>query len=430
MNSSGGNGGGAWHRLGRALQVRAFRRYFVGMLLSQTGTWIQVVAVGWLVVERTGSGVALGLVSALQFGPILVVGPWAGLLADRSDKRRLLAAVQLALAATSAVLALLDSAGGLTTTRLYAVIALIGILNAIENPTRRSLISDVVPPSAVHNAVGLQTAATTSTRAVGPVIGGVLIATAGTSASFALNAATYLAFAGILVRLPTSPEARGRLERATGQLRAGFARALTDRDLRTTFAMLLAVSLLTFEYEVALPLIADETFAGDALTYGVLFSALSVGNVAGALFTASRDTADERTLSWCCAVLAVATIAAAAAPTMTLMLVGLAVAGGAGASFFTSANTIVQHRSGDAMRGRMLALVSILFLGARPVGGPLVGWVANAAGPRAALAVGAVGAGCALSVGVLAVRREGASRPSASTSDATGECVSPPRSCR
>lgn len=374
-----------------SLRVRNYRLYFAGQVVSVSGSWMQRVAQSWLVLHLTGSGIALGLVSALQFLPILLFGAWGGLVADRVDKRHLLMVTQALMGLLALVLGVVTLSGLVQLWMVFLMALLLGAVTAVDNPARQSFVMELVGRRRVTNAVSLNSAVFTASRIVGPAIAGVLITAFGTGWCFVLNAAS---FGGVLVAL-LAMEA-DQLERiepspgAQGQLMDGLRFVWSRPDLRTPLALLAIVGTLALNFTVILPLLARNTFHGDASTYGTLFSVLGAGSLAGALFTASRREPSVRLLVGALGSFGLFMLGAAAAPTLPLEILALIPMGVAALVFQTTTTSLIQLRSEPALRGRVMALYSVVFLGTTPIGAPTVGWVAQHFGPRAGLALGGV----------------------------------------
>ena len=396
----------AAHDTFRSFDSRNFRLFFGGQIVSQAGTWMQSVAIVWVVLDLTGSGVALGLVTAAEFLPILLLGAWAGVVADRVDHHRMMLATQTAFLALATTLSILVLTGHATVPTLFALSLVFGTINAFDNPVRRSLVTELVPQSDVPNAVGLNSALMTGSRVVGPALAGVLIAGPGAGVAFALNAVTYLAVLGALVRMDRSRfRLAPRVARARGQLREGFRYVRRTAELRLPLVLLAVVGMFTFNYQVTLPLLAERTFGGTATTFTLLFATMSLGSVGGALLVARKTDLGLTFLVRAGVGLAVSTTALALAPTLPLALVAALAVGFTNVEIISGANAVVQLRAAPAMRGRVLALLSVVFLGSTPIGSPIVGWIGEAVGPRAALAVGAVATGLVVAWIAHAARR-------------------------
>lgn len=383
----------AVHRLtGRtfhSLRVRNFRLFYLGQLVSVSGTWMQTVAQSWLVYQLTGDGVALGTVLALQFVPMLVAGPWGGVVADRFDKRRVLVAAQVAMAVTAGALAAVTLAGVVELWMVYALAFSTGVANVVEMPTRQAFVNEMVGPAELPNAIALNTALFNAGRVVGPSLAAVLIARVGIGWCFAVNAASFVAVIGALVAMrraelrPTRPVAR-----AKGQVRAGMAYAWSTPALRSTLLLVGVVGTFGFNFPVVLPLLADEVFGQGASAYSVLTLSMGAGSLVGALVTATRGRPTSRRLVGAAFAFGTLMLVAAAAPTMAWEVAVLAASGAAVVTLMATANATVQLNSADAMRGRVMALYGLVFLGTTPLGGPAVGWVSERFGPRAGLALG------------------------------------------
>ena len=393
------------------MSVRNFRLYFVGQLVSATGTWMQSIAQMWLVLRMTESGVALGVTTALQFTPMLVAGAWGGVIADRVDKRRLLLATQILSAGLALLLGAITAFGVAELWMIYVLAFLLGCVTALDNPARRAFVVEMVGAEHVTNAVSLSSALFTGARVFGPAIAGIVIAVAGVSWCFLANAASYgaaiVAFALMRRREFFAAEP---VPRASGQLRAGLRYAWSTPQLRLPLVMTLVIGTLAFNSQVVLALMARHTFDGDAGTYGALYSVLSVGAVIGALVTAHQRAASERFLVLAAAAYGALLSLAAIAPTLGVELLVLVPTGAAGVAFVAMANGVLQTHTAPEMRGRVMALFSVAFLGSTPIGGPIVGWVSQTLGARAGLALGGIAALVTAAVALRAVRPDWAAR--------------------
>jgi MFS family permease len=409
----------ATHDTFRSFDNRNFRLFFGGQLVSQAGTWMQSVAIVWVVLHLTGSGLALGLVTAAEFLPILLLGAWAGVVADRVDHHRMMMATQTAFLALATTLALLVLSGRASVPVLFALSLVFGTINAFDNPVRRALVTELVPASDVANAVGLNSALMTGSRVVGPALAGVLIAGPGAGIAFALNAVTYLAVLAALARLDRSRfRPSPRVARAKGQLRDGFRYVRRSPELLLPLVMMAVIGTFAFNYQVTLPLMAERTFGGTATTFTLLFSTLSLGSVAGALVVAHKRELGVGFMVRTGAGLAASTTALALAPTLPLALLAALAVGYTNVGLISGANAVVQLRAAPEMRGRVLALLSVVFLGSIPIGSPVIGWVGQEVGPRAALAVGAVATAAVVVWTARAARRAPAAEPCSATEEA------------
>ena len=389
-----------------SLSVPNYRKFFGGQAVSLAGTWMQSVALAWLILQLTGSATWLGLAVALQTLPILFLGPYAGVLVDRVSKRRLLVGTQSAAAVQALLLGVLTERGEITMAWVLALSLALGLVNTIDNPARQAFIREMVPERLVRNAVTLNAVVVNASRAVGPAVGGVLIATIGVGACFLVNSASfaavilaYLAMDGS--RLRPSPPA----PRAPGQLRQGLAYVRRTRNLFVPLLMMALVGTLTYEFQVSLPALATDTFGGGATSLGWLFSAMGVGAVLGGLVSASRHSTGIRPLVLSAAAFGAATALTAVAPTVQFAAAALLLVGAASVWFLSVGNATLQITAAPQMRGRVMALWAVAFLGTTPVGGPLVGWIAEHVSPRWALGVGAAAALVAAALGASVLRR-------------------------
>jgi len=380
----------------RSLHTRNFRLFFVGQLISQAGTWMQSVAVVWVVLDLTDDGVALGLVVALQFLPMLVLGPWTGLLADRVDRHRLMIGTQIAFTALAVAFSVVTLTGRTTVAAMYVLSAVFGIITAVDNPARRVLVAELVGPEDVPNAVGLNSALMTGSRVVGPAAAGALIAGPGAATCFVVNAVTYLAVIAALVRMDRSTfRSPPLVARAKGQLRAGFRYVWRTPELRVCLGLVGVAGVTIFNFQVTLPLLAERTFDGDATAFTLLYATMSLGSVAGALSVARRRDVDMSFLVRTGTGLTASTLALALAPTLPLAMVAAVPVGFSSIYLISGASAAVQLAADPSMRGRVLALLAMLFLGSTPIGGPIAGWVSEVTNPRVGVALGAVATGLA-----------------------------------
>jgi MFS family permease len=390
----------------RSLRVRNFRLFFIGQTISQSGTWLTMIAQTLLVLHLTDSGLAVGLLTACQFGPVLLLGAWAGVLADRHEKRRLLLGVQSIAMAKSfalAALALMDQPPLLA---IYAVATVGGVAVALDNPARRSFVVEMVEQEDVQNAVSLNSALMTSSRIIGPAMAAVLIHTLGYAWCFLIDGASYVA---VLVALWLIDPARNRpapvTARGRGQIRAGLRYAHSVPALWISLVMMGIVGTLAFNFQVVFPLFVSRSLGGDDGAFALLFALTGVGSLAGALHTARRRVARLRDVVTANAAFGVAMLAMAVTPTLALANVMATVVGLTSIVFMTSSTALVQLRAEPTMRGRVLALQSIVFLGSTPIGGPILGVVSESLGPRVGIAIGGVGALAAAAWGAAAGRR-------------------------
>ena len=392
-----------------ALRVRNYRLYFGGQVISATGTWMHTVALGLLVLSSRlhGNGLNVGVVIALQFVPILLFGSWGGLIVDRMDKRRLLLATQSSLAVLALALGLLVASDAITMWEVYVVATLFGVVNLFDNPGRQTFVSEMVGHDLLPNAVSLNSVVMNAARVIGPAIGGVLIFTVGIAACFVFNGVSYLAvLAALLAMRPAELHPAPLVERARGQVREGLRYVWRTRSLRRPLLAMAVVGVFAFNFTTTLPLLAERTFHGGAGTYSALTAAMGAGAVIGGLVVAHRSRPSERLLSAIGIGFGVMLVAVALSPTETVALIALVGMGVCSIAFIATSNATLQLRADPVMRGRVMALFAIAFLGSTPIGGPLVGWVSDVSSPRVALLVGAVATlAVALTLAVAASRR-------------------------
>jgi MFS family permease len=373
-----------------SLEVPNYRRYFAGQLISLSGTWMQTVAAIWVVLSLTGSGVAVGLTTALQFLPMLLIGAWGGLLADRIPKRRLLMTTQALMAIPALGLFAVTVTGVVAPWMVYLAVFAMGAVNAIDNPTRQSFVIEMVGPDRVVNAVSLNSVIVQAARIVGPALAGILIATVGVVPCFALNALTFLAMILALWRMDP-----GRLQAAPvaapepGAIRAALRYVMRTPELLVPLALMALVGTLGFNFQVVLPLLAKLSFESGAMTYAVLVSAMAVGSIAGALVNGHRGRTGPRLIAGGALAFGVAALLSAAMPSLAFEVPALMLLGGASVTFAATINSTLQLAVSPEMRGRVMALYSVVFLGSTPIGGPLAGWLAQSYDPRIALLLAA-----------------------------------------
>jgi MFS family permease len=392
----------------RSLRNRNYRLFAAGQVVSNTGTWMQRIAQDWLVLKLTGSATALGITTGLQFLPMLL-GMWGGVLADRLPKRRLLVGTQAFMGLLAVVLAALDLTGVVHVWHVWVLALLLGLATAVDNPTRQSFVVEMVGPDDLPNAVSLNSANFQMGRILGPAVGGVLITAIGTGWVFAVNALSYVAvIAGLLAMRerdlrPTPPVPRRR-----GQLREGLRYVRGRPDIIVAIALVFFMGTFGLNFAVTMAAMATDVFHAGPGAFGFLNTVYAAGSLAGALLAARRARPRMRLLVAAGFLFGALEVLLALMPAYWLFAVMLLPIGIVGLTFNTSANSTVQLGSDPEMRGRVMGLYMLVFLGGTPLGGPLSGWIAETYGPRAAIAFG--GAMCALAaaaVGLLFLRRSG-----------------------
>jgi MFS family permease len=374
-----------------SLEVPNYRRYFAGQLISLSGTWMQTVAAIWVILSLTDSGVAVGLTTALQFLPMLLIGAWGGLLADRIPKRRLLISTQALMAIPAVGLFAVTAGGVVAPWMVYLAVFAMGAVNAIDNPTRQSFVIEMVGPERVVNAVSLNSVIVQAARIVGPALAGILIATVGVVPCFALNALTFVAMILALWRMePERLRAAPVVEREPAAIRAGLRYVLRTPELMVPLALMGLVGTLGFNFQVVLPLLAKFSFGAGAMTYAALVSAMAAGSIAGALVNGHRGRTGPRLIAGGALAFGVSALGAAAMPSLAFEIPALALLGAASVTFAATINSTLQLAVSPEMRGRVMALYSVVFLGSTPIGAPLAGWLAQTYDPRVALLLAGV----------------------------------------
>jgi MFS family permease len=393
-------------RIFASLTGRNYRLFFFGQLISVSGTWMQQVAQDWLVLDLTGRAMPVGVTTALQFAPMLLLGAWGGLVADRYDKRRILMITQPAAGLLALALGLLVVTGEVRLWMVYLLAGLLGIVTSFDMPARQAFVVEMVGPNQVANAVALNSALINAGRLIGPGLAGVTILAVGVGPAFLVNAASYLAVLTALVLMDPRRLHRQELAvRERGQVREGLRYVWRTPRLRATLLLVAIVGTLGFNPRVALPLLARFEFGTGPDGYGLMSSVMAVGSIAGALFAAGRARPTPQLLLAAVGIFGVGSLAGSLAPTLPWELVALPVMGAAIIAFLSTANATLQLGATPRLRGRVLALHGIIFLGSAPFGGLLTAWLADAFGPRSPFAVG--GAVClgSAAAGWLVLRR-------------------------
>ena len=395
-----------WGDTFRSLRVRNFRLFFVGQLVSQSGTWMTMIAQTLLLLDLTGSGVMLGILAACQFGPVLIFGAWAGAIADRVDKRRLLFVTQIGAMLQSFVFGLVVITDNIPVGRILALATVQGVLTAFDNPVRRSFVTEMVPTEHVANAVSLNSAIMTGSRVIGPALAGVLIGAFGYAWCFLLDSFSYLAvLGGIAMMRKAELFPSVKAERAKGQVRAGLSYVRSNQDLFVPMVMMAIIGTFAFNFSVATPLLITGALGGSQQAFTLFFSCMSFGALAVALATARRRVIPRSHLVVSAALFGAAMCGLAVSPTLWVVypigfLVGMGSVG-----FMTSCNAILQLQAAPAFRGRVLALQAMVFLGSTPIGGPIIGWAGDTLGRRAPVLIGGLACFAAAAWGHVAWRR-------------------------
>lgn len=389
-----------------ALAIPNFRRFFFGQSTSLIGTWMQSVAQSWLVFTVTHSATAIGFVLALQTLPVLLLAPYGGVIADRVDKRRFLIVLQSLMGVQALVLGILVVTHGVMFWEICVLAIVLGLNNCFEMPARQAFMLEMVGSSQVRNAVSLNSTMVNAARVIGPAVAGLLIATVGVGLCFLINAVSFVAVVYSLTSMdakalkPSPPT-----QRAKGQLREGLRYVAGEPLLWVPLIMAGMVGTLAYEFQVTLPVVAKQTFGGNAATYGFLTAAMGFGAVFGGLFTATRGRTGLRTMTFAATGFGVAMLCVALAPTLAIAFVAMAATGFAAICFMSTGNATLQLEATPSMRGRVMSLWAVGFMGSTPIGGPLVGWVVEVAGARSGLAVGGLSCLVAAAIGLIATRK-------------------------
>jgi MFS family permease len=387
-------------RMFSSLTIRNYRLWVVGQGISLSGTWMQTVAQGLLVLQLTGSGTALGLVTALQTIPVLLFGPWGGVVADRFPKRRILYVTQAVSGILGLLLGTLVATGAIRIEMVYLLALCLGTVSAVDNPTRQSFVMEMVGKDALVNAVSLNSTEINLARVVGPAIAGVLIASVGLAVCFLINGLSFLAVLAVL-RAMRAEELRPTplAPRVPGQLRQGLRYVRASPVIRTILVMMAVIGTFTYEFSVSLPLFAEVTFKQGPATYAAMTAAMGLGAVVGGLYTASRGVGSPQRLTIAALLFGTTVLLAAIAPTLPLALLALVAVGFCSIGFTSLGNATLQLTSSAEMRGRVMALWTVAFLGSTPIGGPVIGAIGEHVGPRWALALGGLAAVLAAGLG-------------------------------
>lgn len=392
-----------------SLANRNYRLFFAGQTISFTGTWMQLVAQSWLVIEITGSATAVGVLFALQFLPMMFLAPYAGVVADRVDKRKLLMGVQVLALVAASSMGMVTAMGVANLAVIYSLAVVLGLAQSFDNPVRQSFIVEMVGVERATNAVGLNTVTINTTRIAGPAVAGLLLAGPGAAVCFFINGLSYAAaFASYLSMRPAELERSRPVEQRRGQLREGLRYVSRVPDLWIPLAMTGIIGTLAFNFQVIIPVFVREVFGRGPEAFGTLVALSGVGSMLGGLGVAWLSRPRRRHLVGAAVLFAGFLAGLALAPGFRAAGVAAALLGAGATAFLAVSNSMLQVNAAPEMRGRVLALFSVAFLGSTPVGGPIVGWVSERLGPRAALLVGVFSTVVAVLGAVAAYRLAGA----------------------
>ena len=367
---------------------------------------MQTIGQDWLVLQLTKSGTQLGIVSAFQFLPVLFLAPYGGLIADRFSKRKILLFTQTTAAFLALILGLLVVTGNVKIWMIYILAMSLGLVNSIDSPTRQTFASEMVDKTNLANAVALNSTEVNLARAIGPVIGGVVIAVVGLGTCFLINSASYIAVIVMLAMMHHNElYLTEKVAKAKGQIREGMKYILSSPLLFHTLMMMVIIGTLSYEFSVSLPLLAQFAFHGNAASYSYLVAATGLGSVIGGYFAMRRKSVVPRLLIISAFGFGVALTLAAWMPTLFLAVIMLFFSGMFSLNFISLGNTILQLESAPEMRGRVMSFWTVAFLGSTPIGGPIIGWIGEYFGARWALSVGGFAAIAAAIYGAVIVLR-------------------------
>lgn len=389
-----------------SFQVRNYRLYYIGQTISTSGTFMQSIAQAWLVLKISNSGTALGIVSALQYIPVLFFGPLGGLVADRFPKRTVLYFTQSAAGILAIILGVLVASNHIALWMVYILAFCLGWVNVFDNPTRQTFVVEMVGEDKLRNAVTLYSSLVNLSRIIGPAVAAALISLVGLAPCFILNGISYVAVVIMLVRMRTTElYSTPPIPTSKGQLREGVRYVLSLPVLRDILIMMALVGMLTYEFQVSLPLIAQHTFNAGASGLAFLTGSFGLGAVVGGIAVASQRKNSQSLLIIAGFLFGITVLGAAFMPTMYLSGMFLMLAGICSIYFTSLGNTILQLSSSPQMRGRVMSFWSIAFLGSTTIGGPAVGWFAEVAGDRWGLALGGFAAVAAALIGLINLRK-------------------------
>jgi MFS family permease len=392
-----------------SLRSRNFRLFFIGQTISNSGNWLTIVALTLLVLHRTGSGVYVGLLSACQFGPILLLSAWAGVIVDRTNKRNLLFVTQTLEMAQSFALATLAFIHHTPLVAFFVTALAGGAMLAFDNPVRRSFVNEMVPADAVPNAVTLYSAMVNLSRIIGPAVAGLLIVFAGYGWCFTVDAVSYSAVLVALAMMRTSELRRVPVTpRGRGQIRAGIRYIAQVPELWITFVTLLIIGTISYNFTVVFPLFVEKGLHGTDAGYTLVYSVFSAGAVLGAIVVARRLTVTVRTVAAGAASFGAAMVVLSLVPAVWIAILVAAAVGASSVAYMTATTALAQIRTEPQMIGRVLAIQSVLIVGTTPVGGPILGAIADGAGGRAPVVIGGAAALAAAAFALVAARRAGA----------------------
>ncbi|OIJ97863.1 MFS transporter [Streptomyces sp. MUSC 14] len=389
-----------------SLRVRNYRLFFLGQVVSNTGTWMQRIAQDWLVLSLTGSSAAVGITTALQFLPMLLFGLYGGVLVDRLPKRPTLLVTQSSMALSGLALAALTLSGHVQVWHVYLAAFAVGLATVVDNPARQSFVSEMVGPEQLQNAVSLNSANFQSARLIGPAVAGLMITGVGTGWAFLANGLSFAApITGLLLMRARELHVVQRTPRGKGQLREGLQYVAGRPDLIWPIVLVGFIGTFGFNFPVWLSAYAQHVFHAGAGGYSLFNTLMAVGSLVGALLAARRGTARLRVLIAAAVAFGTLEIVTALAPSYWLFALFMVPIGVFGMTVNVTANTSVQMATDPAMRGRVMSLFMMVFMGGTPLGAPVVGWITDTYGPRVGFVLGgAVSAAAAVTIGLVLTR--------------------------
>lgn len=389
-----------------SLAIYNFRVYFIGQAISLSGSWMQTIAQDWLVLKLTNSGTQLGLVSAMQFLPILLFAPLGGIIADRFDKRKVLFLTQSVSGLLALLLGIIVLTGSVQIWMVYIFAGCLGLVNSLDNPVRQSFVSEMVGKDKVANAVSLFGTEVSLARAVGPAIAGVVIATVGLGLCFIINSISFVAVIIVLAMMRSSELYRNQLppdiKLKKAKFTDGFKYVLSSPILFDTLLMMAIIGTFTYEFSVSLPLLAQKTFQGNAASYAILVSATGIGSIFGGLLGANKQKTNQERLIAIAFLFGLSFLFVAFMPNLFWAAIVLFFVGIFSVNFISWGNSTIQMESSSEMRGQVLALWAMAFLGSTLIGGPIIGFIGEHAGPRWGIATGGIAA--IIAAGIAAFR--------------------------
>ncbi len=374
----------------RSLKSFNARLFFTGLLFSNVGSWLQLTATSFLLYRLTGSAVALGINAALQFLPMLIFGAWAGALSDRYNRQRTTTITQTLLALQAITLGICDLTGIINVPIVFVLTGALGLVAAIDNPARRGLVTQLVPEEDMSNAISLNVAVMTGSRIFGPALAAALVGPLGTGWLFIINGISYTTMLYGVTGLRKSEMFLPPLRPAGGTpVRDGLRFVRQNERLLILFIVFTVVSTFTFNYGVSLPKLADKEW-GDPKYYGWVLAVTSAGSMVGALLTARLRQVSYKWVATNVILAAFANIGMGWSPNVWIAFAWAIPLGGGGAAIITATNSIIQNEAPSDMRGRMLSLTAVAYLGSTPIGGPITGWIADAVSVQWSLGYGGI----------------------------------------